>query len=196
MEHSFSDRTSDGRCEPEFAEQFQALYDEIRRVARGALRGGFRGWRRDATLQTTALVHESYLRLVDGDAAKEQRWSDPGHFLSLTARAMRFVLVDYARARTRQKRGGDAERIPFDESLAMSEDRAHEVLALEDALAKLADRNERLCRVVECRYIAGMTLDETAEALDVSTMTVKRDWSVARAFLARELGTPPETAPP
>ena len=175
-------------CLPEegdLPEQFRQLYEEIRRIARRSLRAGSWSWQRDATLATTALVHESFMRLADG---QRPRWESQDHFLSLAARAMRFVLVDYARSRMREKRGASYQRVPFDEATALSEDRAREVLDLDRALEALARRNRRLCRVVECRYVAGMTLEETAAALSVSSMTVKRDWGVARAFLARELG--------
>jgi RNA polymerase sigma factor (TIGR02999 family) len=172
----------------EFESTFADLYQEVRVVAHRALRAGAAPWGRGATLGTTALVHEAFLKLRAGP---NLGWQDDSHFLALVSRAMRFVLVDYARARSSAKRGGGATALPLDESNAMSAAMAEDVLALDDALDRLAERKPRLARVVECRFLVGLDLEETAQALGVSTMTVKRDWVAAKAFLARELAGAP-----
>lgn len=164
---------------------FADLYEQVRVVAHRALRTGAPPWRRDGTLGTTALVHEAFLKLRRGE---NLGWRDDGHFLALVSRAMRFVLVDYARTRSSAKRAGATSSIPLSEAEAMSPAMAEDVLALDRALERLAALNPRLERVVECRFILGLSVEETAQALAVSTMTVKRDWVAARAFLARELG--------
>lgn len=169
----------------EFEETFADLYQEVRKVAHRALRAGAPPWGRDATLNTTALVHEAFVKLRQGG---RPGWRDEAHFLALVSRAMRFVLVDYARARSSGKRGGGASPVPLSEARAMTASLADEVLALDRALDRLAERKPRLARVVECRFILGLSVEETARALEVSTMTVKRDWVGARAFLARVLG--------
>jgi RNA polymerase sigma factor (TIGR02999 family) len=158
------------------------VYDEMRRIAHGKLR------REDAghTLNTTALVHETYIKLVD---LREVEWQDRAHFFAMAARVMRRILIDYARGRKREKRGGDAVRIPLSEALDVSVEQTETLLDLDEALSRLETRNERQCRVVECRYFAGMSVEETAEALTVSPATVKRDWAFSRAWLNRELGT-------
>jgi DNA-directed RNA polymerase specialized sigma24 family protein len=141
------------------------LYDELRRIAHARMRGERTGH----TLETTALVHEAYLELAGLD---RMEWRSRAHFLAVAARAMRRVLIDHAVERRAQKRGGPGARaVPLDE-----------------ALHRLAATSERQCRVVECRFFAGMSVEETAEALDLSPATVKRDWTVARAWLHRELG--------
>ena len=161
------------------------VYDELRRIARGQLRGERPG----LTLNTTGLVHETYLRLVNIDRVQ---WRDRAHFFAVSARVMRRILIDAARARRRDKRGGDAIRVSLDEALALPVADADDLLTLEDALARLESRNERQCRVVECRCFAGMSVEETAAALDASPATVKRDWAFARAWLNRELSGRPD----
>jgi RNA polymerase sigma factor (TIGR02999 family) len=161
-------------------ELFPVVYDELRRVAHRALARE----RADHTLTTTALVHEAYLRLAAQDAA---RWNDRSHFLALAATAMRRVLVDYARRQKRLKRGGDLRAVTFTDAMQLADERADALLALDDALARLARLSERLAGVVECRFFGGMTAEETAEALQITTRTVERDWRKARGWLYDEL---------
>jgi len=163
------------------------VYDELRRIAHGQLR------REDAghTLNTTALVHEAYLKLVDLRAVQ---WQDRMHFFAVAARVMRQVLIDYARGRKRGKRGGDAVRIPLAHDLDAAVEQPELLLELDEALTRLEALNERQCRVVECRTFAGLSVEETAQALGVSPATVKRDWTFSRAWLHRELrGAPPDS---
>jgi RNA polymerase sigma factor (TIGR02999 family) len=157
-----------------------AVYGELRRIAHGQLRSERPGH----TLSTTALVHEAYLKLVD---VHEVEWQDRAHFFAMAARVMRRVLVDYARGRARRKRGGDVVRVPLDNVGAPSLPRAEDLLDLEEALSRLEAISERQCRVVECRCFAGLSVEETAEALGTSPATVKRDWAFSRAWLNREL---------
>jgi RNA polymerase sigma factor (TIGR02999 family) len=140
--------------------------------------------RRGHTLQITALVNEAFLRLTD---ARRVRWEDRAHFLGISARLMRRVLVDYARRRGFQKRGGDAERVTFDEGRIASPDRALDIVALDGALEALAQVDLRKSRVVELRFFGGLTVEEAAEVLNVSPDTVKRDWRLAKLWLLREL---------
>jgi RNA polymerase sigma factor (TIGR02999 family) len=159
------------------------VYEELRRIAHGQL-----GHERPGhTLNTTALVNETYLRLVNVDRVK---WNGRAHFLAVAARVMRRVLIDYARARGRDKRGGDAVRVSLSDAaeLLAAEGGAEDMAELEEALARLEAMNERQCRVVECRCFAGLSVEETAEALGTSPATVKRDWAFSRAWLNRELG--------
>lgn len=157
------------------------VYDELRRIAHGQLLAERSGH----TLNTTALVHEAYLRLV---AIDQVQWRDRAHFFAVTARLMRRVLIDYARSRARHKRGGDQVRLPLDEGIGTVVPDPDELLTLEEALTRLEGHNARQCRIVECRCFAGMSIEETAAALDTSPATVKRDWTLARAWLNRELG--------
>jgi RNA polymerase sigma factor (TIGR02999 family) len=156
------------------------LYDELRRIAHGLLRDERSGH----TLNTTALVHEAYLKLVNVHAVE---WHDRAHFLSVVARVMRRVLVDYARARRREKRGGGAISLPLNDVASIPLPPFDDLLDLEDALCRLEALGERQCRVVECRCFAGLTVDETAVALNTSPATVKRDWEFSRAWLNRAL---------
>jgi RNA polymerase sigma factor (TIGR02999 family) len=161
------------------------VYDELRAVARRQLRR----WRPGQTLDTTALVHETYLRLVDQAGAS---WQDRTHFLSVAGVAMRHILVDAARRRVAKKRGGESLRITLDElqpdQRGMDTARqAVEILDLDEALTSLAARNERLSRLVELRFFAGLTEEETAQTLGTSERTVRRDWLKARAFLFHAL---------
>lgn len=167
------------------------VYEELQRIARSQLRRE----RADHTLSTSALVHEAYLKLVD---VREVEWRDRVHFFAMAARVMRRVLIDFARTRKREKRGGGAVHVPLHEAEALSVDRPGILLDLDDALRRLEAHNARPCRVVECRCFAGLSVEETAEALDVSTATVKRDWAFARAWLNRELAGPTgaRTPPP
>jgi RNA polymerase sigma factor (TIGR02999 family) len=159
------------------------LYDELRRMAHGRMRGERAGH----TLDTTALVHEAYLELA---GLERMEWRSRAHFLAVAAIAMRRVLVDYAVRRNARKRDGGRHKVPLDDVadvMLVSDERADELLALDDAMRRLAAVSERQCRVVECRYFAGMSIEETAEALRISPATVKREWMVARAWLHREL---------
>jgi RNA polymerase sigma factor (TIGR02999 family) len=136
------------------------------------------------TLQPTALVNEAYLRLVN---LKQMQWQDRAHFFAMGARLMRRILVDFARSRGYQKRGGGAKQVSFTEALDVAEGQATDVVALNDALEALADVDERKSRVVELRFFGGLSVEETAEALNVSRETVKRDWKLAKMWLLRHL---------
>jgi len=157
---------------------------ELRRLARGYMARE----RRNHTLQPTALVHEAFVRLAD---AQHLSWQSRAHFLGITARLMRRVLVDHARDRNVQKRGGAVPKVAFEEEMAVSPPLNIDVLALDQALEALALIDERKCRVIDMRFFAGMTVEETAEALHVSTDTVKRDWRIAKLWLLRELEAHP-----
>jgi RNA polymerase sigma factor (TIGR02999 family) len=159
---------------------FPAVYEELRRVAHRHLRGEGTGH----TLGTTALVHEAYLEL---SRLEHIRWPGQAYVLAAASRAMRRILIDFAVARRAQKRGGGAVAEPLDDAVAMAVSRGDELLALDEALDGLMAVNERYVRVVECRFFGGMSVEETAEALGTSPATVKRDWTVARAWLHREL---------
>jgi len=140
--------------------------------------------RPDHSLQATALINEAYLRLVD---AKAVAWHDRAHFLAVAARVMRHILVDHARARRYQKRGGQDVRITFDEGLVVTNERAPSLIALDEALKALARFDERKSRVVEMRFFGGLTVEETASVLNVSPATVMGDWRLAKAWLQREM---------
>jgi RNA polymerase sigma factor (TIGR02999 family) len=156
------------------------VYEELRRIAGHYMRNERQGH----TLQTSALVNEAYMRLVDHENIE---WANRAHFFSVAAQAMRRVLVDYARSRNYQKRGGEARKVALDEAAMVTEEDAAEMIALDDALDTLAKIDERKCRVVELRYFGGLSVEETAEALGVSIQTVGRDWSSAKAWLLREM---------
>ncbi len=160
------------------------VYEDLRRVARGQLRKGGRG----ALLDTTALVHEVWFKLVDG---RDVSWQDRGHFLAVSARAMRQVVVDQARRQGAAKRGGGEVHAVLDEGRVAAAEDAFQVLAIDQALDRLAARSPRLARVVECRFFAGLGEEETAEALGVSLRTVQREWMRARAWLREDLSGPP-----
>lgn len=163
---------------------FHRIYHELRRIARGQLRG--RG--RDATLGTTALVHEAYLRLVGADRLEIH---DRAHLMAIAATAMRQIAVDHARRHGAVKRGGAAVRVELDVNDAPVQAQLADVLAVHNALARLEELDPRMGRIVEMRFFAGMSVEEVAEALDVSDRTVKRGWRAARAFLHRELASEP-----
>ncbi|HET9261697.1 MAG TPA: ECF-type sigma factor [Vicinamibacterales bacterium] len=148
--------------------------------------------RLDHTLQPTALVNEVYLRLVE---VERVRWQNRAHFLAVAARLMRRILVDFARSRRYQKRGGGGERVAFDEALIIDVGRGHDLLALDDALDELARVDDRQSQIVVMRFFAGLTVDEIAGVLGVSTATVMRDWKLAKSWLLRELDrTNPEAS--
>jgi RNA polymerase sigma factor (TIGR02999 family) len=155
------------------------VYDELRRRARHYLHGE----RPNHTLRPTALVNEVYLRMVN---IERVNWHDRSHFFAIAARHMRRILVDSARARRNQKRGGGIANVTFDENLAVTE-RGPDLLALDDALEQLAIQDDRKARVVELRFFGGLTNDEIADALGISTDTVTRDWQVAKLWLRREM---------
>lgn len=163
-----------------FDELLPLLYDELRDIAHRHLRGERTG----QTLATTDLVHEAYFSLVGIDRVS---WSDRAHFLAVAARAMRRVLINRAVARGTQKRGGRPQQAALDVESLSTEMPDEQILALDEALRLLEVRNERYGRVVECRFFAGMSIEETATVLNVSPATVKRDWVLARAWLHREL---------
>ena len=161
------------------------VYEELHRQAHRHLRGE----RRSHTLQTTALINEAYLRLV---GQKSVEWRNRAHFFGLAANMMRRILVDYAKTKHRAKRGGADEDLPLEDALSVAAETTNEavkvdLIALDTALDKLAAKDERLARIVELRYFSGLTVEETAEVLNISTMTVKRDWNVAKALLHQEM---------
>jgi RNA polymerase sigma-70 factor (ECF subfamily) len=155
------------------------VYDELRRLARRYMAGERPGH----TLQTTALVNEAYLKLVD---IHQIKWQNRTHFFAMSARLMRRILVDFARSRRYQKRGAGAQKVPLDEALLVL-DSGHDLVAVDDALKALAEVDARKSQVVEMRFFGGLTVEETADALGVSPETVMRDWKVAKAWLSREL---------
>jgi RNA polymerase sigma factor (TIGR02999 family) len=156
------------------------VYEELRRLAHKCMRRE----RPDHTMQTSGLVNEAYLRLVD---QKNIRWQDRAHFFGIAARLMRQVLVDYARKRRYAKRGADARRVSLDEAMIVSEGRAADVVALDDALKSLAEIDPRQSQIVELRFFGGLSIEETAEVLAVSPGTVMRDWTLAKAWLHRAI---------
>jgi RNA polymerase sigma-70 factor, ECF subfamily len=161
------------------------VHAELRRLARGRMRGERGGH----TLQTTALVNEAYLRLID---LSRVNWQDRAHFFAMASRQMRRVLVDHARTRGMQKRGGGVRPVALDEALAVAVERGADLIALDDALDALAVKDARKAKVVEMRYYGGLSVAETAAALSVSVETVARDWRIAKMWLLREL----QAAPP
>ena len=156
------------------------VYEQLRDIARREMRRE----RPDHTLDATALVHEAYLKLVE---LERINWESRAHFFGAAARAMRRILISYARMKKAEKRGAGAEHVSLDDAIVLARDRPDRLLALDEALERLAERDERQARVVECRYFAGMSVEETGTALGISPATVKRDWTLARAWLNREL---------
>jgi RNA polymerase sigma factor (TIGR02999 family) len=159
---------------------FHAVYGQLRRIASRQLRNERPGH----TLGTTGLVHETYLKLAD---QTQVQWQDRAHFYRVAACAMRRILVDYARRCRAERRGGELRRVSLGEE-ATAQERGDTLLALDEALERLASVNQRLSHVVECRYFGGLTEEETAEALGVTSRTVQRDWAKARGWLYLELG--------
>jgi RNA polymerase sigma factor (TIGR02999 family) len=157
------------------------VHDELQKIARRCMRGE----RKDHTLQATALLNEAFLRLID---VRQVNWQNRTHFLAMSARIMRRVLVDAARARQYQRRGAGALRVSLDEALLVGEAPDVDVIALSEALDEFAQLDERKSRVVELRYFGGLTVEETAEALSISPVTVARDWRLAKAWLRRKVG--------
>jgi RNA polymerase sigma factor (TIGR02999 family) len=156
------------------------IYDDLRALAHRHRAG--RG--APETLDTTGLVHEAYLKLA---AQRRAEWRDRGHFFAVASRAMRHILIDYARGRRRSKRGGGQAAVPLDETQIAVEEEAAHLLAVDEALARLEAFDARLARIVECRFFAGLSEEETAEALGTSQRTVQREWARARAWLKDEL---------
>jgi RNA polymerase sigma factor (TIGR02999 family) len=155
------------------------VHQELHRIARGCMRGERAGH----SLQATALVNEAYLRLI---GAQQVDWQNRVHFLAVSARLMRRILVDFARAKNYQKRGGGAQAVTLDEALVVVEP-GRDLVAIDEALDALAKVDERKAKVVEMRFFGGLTVEETAEAMSISPATVKRHWTIAKAWLAREL---------
>jgi len=169
------------------------VYSELHQLARQHRRR----WSGDETLNTTAIVHEAYLRLA---GTPEPGWRSQPHFLAVASRAMRHIMLDHARQRQRQKRGGNQQRIPWhevEEALRSgggpADTRAEALIALDEAMRRLEQHDERQSRIVECRFFGGMSIPETGEALGISPATVKRGWAMAQAWLHRELTATLET---
>ena len=166
---------------------FPLIYESLHAQAQAQRRR----WHGDYTLNTTALVHEAYIKLVDQEEAVYQ---DHAHFLAVAARAMRHILVDYAKGRSREKRGGNIQKVSLEDvfeqaagGIAWSDEQDDTVVALDEALARLARISERQAKIVECRFFGGMTVEETAVALDISPATVKRGWAMAQAWLFSQM---------
>jgi RNA polymerase sigma-70 factor (ECF subfamily) len=162
------------------AELVVLLYSELRSLASGYLRRE----RSDHTLQTTALVHEAYLRLAD---QREVHWKNREQFLGVAAQLMRRILVDYSRGHGAQKRGNGFEKVFLEEAEVVSKEKAADVIALDEALTRLAEFDPQQARLVELRFFGGLSIEESAEVVGVSRTTLKRDWNLAKAWLAREL---------
>jgi RNA polymerase sigma factor (TIGR02999 family) len=156
------------------------VYDQLRKVASNCLRSE----RPDHTLRATALVHEAYMRLVDSDIA----WQDRVHFYALSARMLRRILVDHAKANNRHKRGGEFEKIPLDEAILVGPQADRGIVELDEALQRLAAHDERKSELIELLFFGGLTYDEAAAALKISPATVHRELTLAKAWLYRELG--------
>jgi len=158
------------------------VYKELHLIASRYLRREREG----QTLQTTALVHEAYLKMIDQTRVK---WQNRAHFFGVAAQAMRHILVDYARSKSSGKRGGSAQKVTLEENLIVSAERPEEIVRLDDALKRLAVLDERKSRVVELKFFAGLNIEEIAEVLKISPETVKRDWRFSRNWLLRELSS-------
>lgn len=166
--------------EAAFNKLMPLVYAELRKKARRYMARENPGH----TLQTTALIHEVYLRLAD---QKEKNWQNRSHFFAVAAQAMRHILVDYARARQAARRGGPGRAVSLEEAAVVSEERTSEMVALDDALKTLASIDPRKSRIVELRFFGGLSVEETAEVLKVAPITIMRDWNLAKAWLHREL---------
>jgi RNA polymerase sigma factor (TIGR02999 family) len=159
---------------------FDRVYEELRALAHRQLNR----LRPGQTLNTTALVHEAYLKLVD---QSEADWEDRTHFFAVAAKAMRHIIINYARKKSAEKRGGEDDPVPFDERIMAPQDSAEALITVDRALDQLAEQDERMAKVVELRFFGGLTQKESAAALDVSPRTVRRDWKAARAWLSKAL---------
>ena len=164
------------------------VYEELHRLAQRYMRQE----RPDHTLQATSLVNEAYLRLIDVNRVE---WRDRAHFLAVAAQMMRRILVEFARNRLRQKRGGGADRVSLDDVPELPDSNGRDLVALSDALSELATFDARMGQVVELRFFGGLTVAETADVLNISPETVMRDWKTAKAWLLREVGRSHPTAP-
>lgn len=162
-------------------EALPLVYDELRILAQRELRRERKGH----TLNTTALVHEAYLKLIKHPPDGE--WDGRHHFFGIAVRAMRQILVNYAKKKSRKKRGGKQTPLNFEEGIYLTEKKAEEIVALDEALERLEKINERQARIIECRYFAGYNIEETANILDISPATVKRDWTMAKAWLFSQI---------
>jgi RNA polymerase sigma-70 factor (ECF subfamily) len=156
------------------------VYDELRRIARQYLRKE----RSDHTLQPTALVHEAYLKLID---ISDVSWQDRAHFFAVASNVMRHILVDHARARATDKRGGEAQRIALEDAVKLSDERDIDLLALDEAMKQLAGFDEQQSKIVELRFFGGLTIEETAHVLAISPATIKREWTMAKAWLFKRM---------
>ena len=156
------------------------VYDELHRMARAYMRRQPSGH----SFQTTELIHEAYVKLAKQDG---QDWQNRAHFFGVAAKAMRHILVDYARSKSSEKRGGSGVTLAFDDNMAVSAERPDEIVALDDALLQLAALDERKSRVVEMKFFAGLKIEEIARVLNISPETVKRDWQFSKTWLLREL---------
>ena len=166
---------------------FEHVYDELYKIARVRRRK----WRGNETMNTTAVLHEAYLKLVD---QSEVEWQSRTHFFAMASKVMRHILMNYARDHNRQKRGGDQQRVSFEQldlaasgEISLSGDHSEALLILDKALERLEKENQRLSEIVECRFFGGMTIEETAASLEVSPSTVKRGWKTAQLWIYREL---------
>jgi RNA polymerase sigma factor (TIGR02999 family) len=170
-----------GNGDPDALEKLTPLvYQELRRIARRYVRRERQG----RTLQTSDLVNEAYIRLID---YTKMRWQDRAHFFAVAAQAMRRILVEHARERQTSKRGSGAIKVSLDQAATLADEKAAEVVALDEALRSLAAFDARKSQVVELRYFGGLSIEETAEALGVAIITVKRDWTTAKIWLRREI---------
>ena len=176
---SLLNQVADGDPEAE-AKLVPLIYDELRRLAARRLRRE----RRDHTLQTTALVHEAYLKLA---GQRDVKWQNRTHFFAVASQSMRRILVDYARTQQRTKRGGKLPKVALDEVCVVSPGPSDELLAVDESLARLEKLDPRQARIIELRYFGGLSVDETAEALGISAKTVTREWNVAKAWLYGDL---------
>ncbi len=158
------------------------VYDELRRIARQYLRKE----RSDHTLQPTALVHEAYLKLID---ISDISWQDRAHFFAVASNVMRHILVDHARARATDKRGGDAQRIELEDAVKFSGETDIDLLALDEAMKLLAEFDATQSKIVELRFFGGLTIEETAHVLGISPATIKREWTMAKAWLFKRMKT-------
>lgn len=161
-------------------ELLSLVYDELRKLASGYLKNE----RQDHTLQATALVHEAYIRLVDWENVS---WQNRSHFFAVSAQVMRNILVDHARKKKAEIHGGNLQKLAIDEAISFSKQTEIDLVDLDDALMELTELDPRQAKIVELRFFAGLTIEETAHALDVSRMTVSRDWNFAKAWLYRRL---------
>lgn len=170
-----------GQGDKEALNKFLPLvYNELRKLASNYLHAEYG----NRTIQTTELVHEAYIKLIGG---KNISWQNKAHFFGIAANSMRQILVDMARKRKSQKRGGNRTKISLFEDLIIMDDGDDKLLALDEAMKKLELLDEKLCKIVELRYFSGLTISETAEVLNTSASTIKREWNVAKAWLYREL---------